>query len=63
MAPTPNPVKKLKDKELCKLVKDDALAESLEAFKKLVEQPTHLCLKCGRASNDKKRLCKPERLT
>ena len=55
-------MKKLKDKELCKLVKDDVLAESLDAFKKLVEAPTHLCLKCGRASNDKKRLCKPERL-
>lgn len=54
--------KKLKDKELCKLVKDDALAEHLEAFKKLVEGPTHLCLKCGRVSNDKKRLCKPTRL-
>jgi len=56
-------VKKLKDKELCKLVKDDALAEALEAFKKLVESPTHLCLRCGRASNDKKRLCKPDRIS
>jgi hypothetical protein len=55
-------VKKLKDKELCKLVKDEALSESLEAFKELVTEPTHLCLKCGRVSNDKKRLCKPERL-
>lgn len=55
-------MKKLKDKELCKLVKDDVLVESLESFKKLVEAPTHLCLKCGRVSNDKKRLCKPERL-
>jgi hypothetical protein len=55
-------MKKLKEKELCKLVKDDALAESLEAFKKLVEAPTHLCTKCGRVSNDKKRLCKAEKL-
>ena len=55
-------MKKLKDKELCKLVKDDALSESLEAFKKLVERPTHICTKCGRASNDKNRLCKPEPL-
>jgi len=55
-------MKKLKDKELCKLVKDDALAEALEAFKKLVEQPTHICTKCGRVSNDKKRLCEPEKL-
>lgn len=56
-------MKKLKDKELCKLVKDDALAESLEAFKKLVEAPTHICTKCGRVSNDKKRLCEPEKLS
>jgi len=55
-------MKKLKDKELCKLVKEDALAEALEAFKKLVEHPTHICIKCGRVSNDKKRLCKPEKL-
>lgn len=55
-------MKKLKDKVLCKLVKDDALAEFLEAFKKLVEQPTHICTKCGRVSNDKKRLCEPEKL-
>jgi hypothetical protein len=55
-------MKRLKDKELCKLVKDDALAQAVEAFKALVANPTHLCLKCGRVSNDKKRLCKPERL-
>jgi len=55
-------MKKLKDTELCKLVKEDALVASLEAFKALVAKPTHICLKCGRVSNDKKRLCKPERL-
>ena len=52
-------MKQLKAKELCKLVKHDALVESLEAFKKLVEHPTHICSKCGRASNDPGRLCKP----
>lgn len=55
-------MKKLKDKELCKLVKDDALAELFEAYRNLVVNPTHLCIKCGRVSNDKKRLCKPEKL-
>lgn len=55
-------MKKLKDKELCKLIKEDALTEHLEAFKELVKEPSHLCLKCGRVSNDKKRLCKPEKL-
>jgi hypothetical protein len=55
-------VKKLNDRELCKLVKEDALAEHLEAFKSLVKESTHLCLKCGRVANDKKRLCKPEKM-
>ena len=55
-------MKKLKDKELCKLVKDDALAGLFDAYRKLVVNPTHLCTKCGRVSNDKKRLCKPEKL-
>jgi len=53
---------KLKDKRICKLVKDDHLEEDLKEFKKLVADPTHLCLKCGRVANDKKLLCKPERL-
>jgi hypothetical protein len=55
-------MKKLKDKSLCKLVKDDALEEALPLYKELVQDPTHLCLKCGRAAKDKKRLCKPEEL-
>ena len=55
-------MKKLKDKELCKLVKDDAPAGLFDAYRKLVVNPTHLCTKCGRVSNDKKRLCKPEKL-
>lgn len=53
---------KLKDKSICKLVKHDVLEEDLEEFKKLVVHPTHLCTKCGRVSNDKKILCKPEKL-
>ncbi len=56
-------MKKLKEKELCKLVKDDALKGALDAFKKLVENPTHICTKCGRVSNDKTRLCEPEKLS
>ena len=53
---------KLKEKNLCKLVKDDVLKEDLKEFKRLVEKPTHLCVKCGRVCNDKKRLCDPEKL-
>ncbi len=53
---------KLKEKCLCKLVKHDVLEEDLEAYKKLVVDPTHLCTKCGRVANDKDHLCKPEKL-
>ena len=55
-------MKKLKDKALCKLVKADALEGALDAYKKLVVHPTHLCTKCGRVSNDRDRLCEPEKL-
>lgn len=54
--------KKLKDKTLCKLVKDDALEDHLEAYKERVVNPTHVCVKCGRVSNDKEMLCKAEKL-
>lgn len=54
--------KKLKDKTLCKLVKDEALEDHLDAYKELVIHPTHICQRCGRVSNDKDRLCKPEKL-
>lgn len=53
---------KLKEKSLCKLVKDEVLKEDLEAYKRLVADPTHLCVKCGRVCHDKKLLCKPEKL-
>lgn len=55
-------MKKLKHKELCKLVKHDALDSSLEAYKELVRNPTHICTDCGRVSNDPGRLCEPEPL-
>lgn len=55
-------MKKLKDKELCKLVKDDVLKDHPEAFRALLEHATHYCLKCGRACNEKRRLCHPEKL-
>lgn len=53
---------KLKDKTLCKLVKDDALEKHLEEYKELVARPHCICTKCGRVSEDPKRLCKPEKL-
>lgn len=43
--------------ELKKLMKSD-----FKDFKKYVCGGTHVCTKCGRAANDKKLVCKPERL-
>ena len=48
-------------KELCKLQKS-LLTKKIEHYMKLVDQPTHVCQKCGRVANDKRLLCKPVRL-
>lgn len=48
-------------KELCKLKK--GLKQDTETYMLLVQQPTHLCRKCGRAANSKKLLCDPLRLS
>ncbi len=45
-------------KELCKL-KKSLLKEDVVSFMQLVNQPTHICSKCGRAANSKKLLCNP----
>ncbi len=45
-------------KELCKL-KKSLLKEDVASFIQLVNQPTHICSKCGRAANSKKLLCNP----
>ncbi len=51
---------KSKEKRLCKQVKHDVLEEDLDGYKKLVVNPTHLCVKCGRVCNDPGLLCEPE---
>jgi hypothetical protein len=43
--------------ELKKLLKAD-----LKSYKRYVREATHVCTRCGRVANDKKLLCKPERL-
>lgn len=48
-------------KELCKLQKS-LLTKKIEQYMKLVDQPTHVCRKCGRVANDKRLLCKSVRL-
>jgi len=50
---------KLRNRTLCRLKKDDVLKDELELFATLVQAPTHLCRRCGRAANAERRLCKP----
>ena len=47
---------------MCKLVKEDEFREAPGAYIKLCLDATHVCLKCGRVSSKKKRLCKPQKL-
>jgi len=47
-------------KELCKLKK--SIKTDIESYMKLVNQPTHICTKCGRAANNKKLLCSPTKI-
>lgn len=47
-------------KELCKLKKD--LRIDLSEYMLLVNRPTHVCTKCGRAANSKKLLCSPTKI-
>ncbi len=47
-------------KELCKLKK--TLRIDLAAYMLCVNQPTHVCQKCGRVANHKKQLCSPVKL-
>jgi hypothetical protein len=53
---------KNKNKSLCKQVEGKALKKDPAAYKKLVDAPRFVCLKCGRAANDKKNLCDPTML-
>lgn len=48
-------------KELCKHRKT-TLKQDVRAYMQLVNQPTHICTKCGRAANSKKLLCHPEKI-
>jgi hypothetical protein len=48
-------------KELCKL-KKSMLKEDIVCFMRLVDAPTHVCTKCGRAANSKKLLCEPTKI-
>jgi hypothetical protein len=47
-------------KTLCDLKK--LLKSDFKGYVQYLREPTHVCRKCGRAANDRQRLCKPERL-
>lgn len=47
-------------KSLCELKK--TLKKDFDVYVSLVNDPTHVCQKCGRVANHKKLLCKPTKL-
>lgn len=49
----------MSEKKLCKLAKKSWLNEHLQEYVELIRDPTWICTKCGRPSNDERRLCKP----
>ncbi len=53
---------KLEKKKLCKLCKNDCLKKGLKDYIKLVNEPSYICKKCGRAANKSKSLCRPEEI-
>lgn len=48
-------------KKFCKIKKKDCEMFS-PIIKSLKKNPTHVCKKCKTKSNDKDKLCKPEKL-
>ncbi len=48
-------------KELCKW-KTESYSKDLATLKKIVADPCFVCVKCGRAADRKKLLCKPEKI-
>jgi len=47
-------------KHLCKL--SQSVKKNFETIAALVDQPRFICTDCGRAANEKKRVCEPKRL-
>ena len=48
-------------KSLCKMKK--SLRVDLTEYMLCVNNPTHVCTKCGRVANKKKQLCSPKKIT
>lgn len=51
----------MKKKALCKWSKSQ-YAKHREQLLAIVKDPTHICKDCGRVANEKKWLCKPDRI-
>jgi len=49
-------------KNLCKLVDKKILKDDPASYIELVLKPKFVCLECGRVSDSKKNLCKPENI-
>lgn len=52
----------MKIKRLCDLSKKD-IEKHWDQIAEMLKTPTHACLNCCRVSDNKKRLCKPQRLS
>lgn len=49
-------------KHLCGMVSDKYHKTNQEEFLKIVDEPTHICVKCGRTASGKKYLCGPKKM-
>ena len=47
-------------KTLCDL--KHLLQTDPKRYMKYVDRPSHICLKCGRAANEKKLVCEPKKI-
>lgn len=47
-------------KHLCKL--SQSVKKNFETIAGLVDRPRFICTDCGRAANEKKRVCEPKRI-
>jgi hypothetical protein len=47
-------------KHLCKL--SQSVKKNFETIASLVDRPRFICMDCGRAVNEKKRVCEPKRI-
>ncbi len=53
--------KKLKNRSLCKLSKED-ISDNLSDIVELIIEPKYLCMKCARAASNENMLCKPSKI-